>query len=177
MSFLTKFGIIEERIPDLVNCDDTGIPLDIPTADIPDSITESLVDDIYSKNGLSDQSRSIYKVDMFMNTLPKEMPIVTKKATVIGILKAAGLTAEEVLEDGDNRKAVLSKVRAEIDRSNNNEISEAEKMIEQLKAEIEEYNLKIYNSRTEMAAADERIDLELKVIEELQDFMGGDKTV
>ena len=123
-------------------------------------------------NGISELERSIYKVEKFIRTLPNEMPQLTKKATVLGILEASGITIDEVLDDGANRRRILISVKSELDDSKHIQISEAEAEIEQLKAEIEKKNSDIYNAKAEMAAADERIMKEVDMIEQLEIFIG-----
>ena len=45
-----------------------------------ESIThENLISDIYNQSGLSDLSKSIFKIEELINSLPKEMPNETKK--------------------------------------------------------------------------------------------------
>lgn len=173
MGFLKKLGIIEERYPQNVS-DDMEDGSDLSggmEVGVPDLIAENLIRDIYAKNEISELERSIYKVEKFMNTLPNEMPQLTKRATVLGILEASGIPIEDVLEDGEKRQNILISVKSEIDGSKHAQISEAENEIELLKAEIEKRNSDIYNAKAEMATADERIMGEVKTIEALVNFI------
>ena len=81
---------------------------------------ENLIADIYSENDLSDLSKSIFKVEELINSLPKEMPDATKKATVLSILASFGLTIDEVLADAKDRNAVIKSALGDI--VNENEI-------------------------------------------------------
>lgn len=181
MSLLTKLGILEE-VPKNEEAMESNYVEDVSTpladAEIPDTISETLIDDIYSENGISGLEKSIYKVEMFANTLPKEMPQATQATTVLGILAASGIAVADVLNDADIRRDVLRSVKAEIDGNNNEKILEAESKIEALKSEIEELNSEIYNAKVEMNAADNRIEEEISKIDEMVKFvsaMGGDK--
>lgn len=179
MGLLEKLGIIEPISPDPQMEDLTEQELAALAgrveAEVPDSVTETLIDDIYAENEMSDMSKAIYKVDVFINTLPKEMPQATKKATVLSILGASGITVNEVMEDGESRKSILCTVRSEIDADNSSKIESAEAEIERLRAEIENQNTIIYNAKAEMEAADKRIDDEIAVINSLENFIGGEK--
>ncbi|MFR3656763.1 MAG: hypothetical protein ACLTWK_00585 [Eisenbergiella sp.] len=181
MSLLTKLGILEE-VPKNEEAMESNYVEDVSTpladAEIPDTISETLIDDIYSENGISGLEKSIYKVEMFANTLPKEMPQATQATTVLGILAASGIAVADVLNDADIRRDVLRSVKSEIDGNNNEKILEAESKIEALKSEIEELNSEIYNAKVEMNAADNRIEEEISKIDEMVKFvsaMGGDK--
>lgn len=181
MSLLTRLGILEEvpkneEMLESNYVEDVGIP--IVDAETPDTISETLIDDIYSENGISGLEKSIYKVGMFANTLPKEMPQATQITTVLGILAASGIAVDDVLNDADIRKDVLRSVKAEIDGNKNEKILDAESKIESLKAEIEELNSEIYNAKAEMSAADKKIEDEISHIDEMVKFIsasGGEK--
>ena len=72
--------------------------------------TDTLIDDIYTQNDLYDKSQSIFKVEELINSLPKEMVTETKRASVLSILGSFGLTATEVVNDGEKRIEVLGGV-------------------------------------------------------------------
>ena len=60
-----------------------------------DGVTQDgFVQDVYEKNELADLSRSIFKVEQVMNSLPKEMATAVKKSTVHTILTSFDLSVD-----------------------------------------------------------------------------------
>ena len=86
--------------------------------------TDTLIDDIYTQNDLYDKSQSIFKVDELINSLPKEMVTETKRTSVLSILSSFGLTATEVVDDGEKRIEVLNGIKEKINTESGNSISE-----------------------------------------------------
>lgn len=100
------------------------------------------VDAIYSENGLSDNSKSIYKVNEIRAALP-DMPSDSKKASVIGMLTVSKIDISEIENDAEERIdtiiAVLNNFTSETQRivdSAEEQIAEKEKEIEELKNKI-----------------------------------------
>jgi len=147
------------------------------SAAVPETMTENIIEDIYRDNGLSDRSRSIYMVDIYMATLPPETPTEVKSVTVKNILKASGITEDEVGIDALKRVEVLDDVKRKVVGSNEDKISEACIRIEALKAQIEMLNTEIYEAKNDMAQYSETIDSEIKKINSLENFikLGGGK--
>lgn len=148
----------------------TEVNIDVNT----DNVTqENLITDIYNQNELSDLSKSIFKVEELINSLPKEMPNETKRATVLSILSSFGLTVDEVVDDGENRKAIIASALTSIIDENTNVINDNNVDIEQKKLEIQ--NLEKDNSDRSNVIKDteDKIELETKRIEELIKFIGG----
>lgn len=134
---------------------------------------DTLIDDIYEQNGLFDKSKSIFKVEEMINSLPKEMMTEVKKASVISILGSFGLTDTEVTLDGENRIKVLDSVRENINNDTNNSINEKAEKIEQYKIAIADLEAQIAYSQNEMKASNESINNEILKIEGLIKFIGG----
>lgn len=134
---------------------------------------ESLIEDIYTSNNLSDLSRSIFKVEELINSLPKEMPNETKKATVLSILSSFNLTAEEVAQDGYSRETIIRSALDEIVKDNETVISDNNIAIEQKKKEIQELEKDNANRETVIKDTEDKIELETKRIEDLINFIGG----
>lgn len=134
---------------------------------------DNLINDIYNQNDLSDLSKSIFKVEELINSLPKEMPNETKKATVLSMLSIFGLTLDEVIEDGQNRCSTINIALSSIESENNDVIQSNIANIEQKKLEIqslEKDNADRYSIIKETA---DKIEAEAKRIEELVKFVGG----
>ncbi len=136
---------------------------------------DNLIGDIYSQNSLSDLSKSIFKVEELINSLPKEMPNDTKKATVLSILTSFGLTVEEVLADAENRKSIVQSALNVIVNDNENVIAENNANIEQKKKEIQALEKDNADRKTVIKNTEDKIEIELRRISDLATFIGGDK--
>lgn len=136
--------------------------------------TDTLINDIYIQNDLSDMSRSIFKVEELIASLPKEMATDTKRASVLAILDSFNLTATEVVEDGENRKTTLCGVKEKIDLNCNSAITDKEAQIEEHKKSIEALTVEIANEREKMKHSDEIISAEIEKVKALIDFIGGE---
>ena len=140
-----------------------------------ESVTqENLIGDIYDKNELSDISRSIFKVEELINSLPKEIPNETKKATVLTILSSFNLTADEVIKDGLDRSMIIKSALNSIVDENNEVIAANNESIEQKKLEIQNLEKDNFDRQNVIKNTEDKIEDELKRIEALIKFIGGD---
>lgn len=135
--------------------------------------TDTLIDDIYTQNDLYDKSQSIFKVEELINSLPKEMVTETKRASVLSILGSFGLTATEVVNDGEKRIEVLGGVKEKINTESRDSISEKEEKIEEFKKAIANLESEIANEQNEVKISNEAISTEIGRIKELVKFVGG----
>lgn len=166
--------IFQDEYEDLLMPEmDLGLDLDLDLDNVvvPSSADGLLIDNTYAENELSDLSKSIFKVEMFINTLPQEMPNDVKRTTVLGILKASSISEEEVCIDALKRLEILESVKAKISDENTNRINEASAKIEQLKAEIDDLNKVIYTGNNELAQTNELIFAEINRIKFLENFI------
>ena len=138
---------------------------------VPEILGDELINSTYSDNDMSDLTRSIFTVEKFLNTLPKELPNDIKKTTVIGILQASNITVNEVCTDASNRINILESVKAKITDENGQQVSECSEKIEQLKAEIDALNNEIYTANNETAHASDLIMKEIDRISTLEKFI------
>lgn len=136
--------------------------------------TNTLIDDIYSQNNLYDRSKSIFKVEELINSLPKEMVTDTKRSSVLSILGNFGLTNIEVVSDGENRIEVLNGVKEKINMDYQESISEKEEQIEEFKKNIANLEIEIANEQNEMKVSNETISAEGNRIKELVKFIRGE---
>ena len=85
MGLLTKLGLVEE-VP-ANNYDEAveeySYEEETVEAELESVNTETLIDDIYAQNNLADKSRSIFKVEELISSLPKEMATETKRNSVL----------------------------------------------------------------------------------------------
>ena len=136
---------------------------------------DNLIEDIYNQNALSDLSKSIFKVEQTINSLPKEMPNDTKKATVLTILSNFGLTVDEIVEDGYSRQTIIRSALNTIVEENESAILTNKTIIEQKKMEIQELEKDNANRETVIKNTEDKVELELKRISDLVTFIGGEK--
>lgn len=134
----------------------------------------NLIEDIYNSNALSDLTRSIFKVEQLINSLPKEMPNDTKKATVLTILSSFNLTVDEIVADGKLREDVIKGVFREIAGDNTKAIEDNDSAIEQKKREIQELEKDNANRKNIIQNTEDKIEVELKRISDLMKFVGGE---
>lgn len=179
MGFLKNISkaFIEE-----VPADNYDIPIDVEVIE-EEAVSEvkiesvnasTLIGDVYTQNNLFDMSQSIFKVEELIASLPKEMATDTKKASVLAILSSFGLTATEVVDDGEKRMSVLSNVKDKIDMDCKTTISNKEIEIEDLKKAIENLTVEIANEQEKMKLSDEAILAEMSKVESLIKFVGGE---
>lgn len=135
--------------------------------------TDTLIEDIYVQNDLYDKTKSIFKVEELINSLPKEMVTETKRSSVLAILGSFGLTVTDVNLDGENRVETLSGVLEKITIEGKDEISKKETEIEKRKREIADLEKYISDKQTEMKSSEESINAEVTRISELMKFIGG----
>ena len=135
--------------------------------------TETLITDIYAQNELFDKTKSIFKVEELINSLPKEMVTETKKASVLATLGVFGLTVTDVTLDGENRIDVLSGVLTKILGEGNDTVTSKEAEIEEHKKEIARLEKEISDQKTEMKVSEDTINAEISRITSLVKFVEG----
>lgn len=147
---------------------------DVVEAELEEVDTNTLIEDIYTQNDLFDKSRSIFKVEELIASLPKEMVTDTKRASVLAILGSFNLTATEVLEDGEKRIDILNRIKTQVDTDCQNAIVNKEAEIEELKKSIANLTVEIANEQEKMKTSDEIILNEITNINGLIKFIGGE---
>lgn len=179
MGFLDK---ISKALVEEVSMETDNYPYDVESVDedmvevnTEEVSQDNLIGDIYSQNDLADISKSIFKVEEVINSLPKEMPNDTKKVTVLSILSSFGVTVEEVLADSENRAAILNSALKNIVANNENVIADHNANIEQKKKEIQELEKDNASRELIIKSTSDKIEDEMKRISELASFIGGGK--
>ena len=147
---------------------------ELPEVNLSTVDTNTLINDVYIQNDKSDMTRSIFKVEELISSLPKEMATSTKRASVLAILSSFNLTATEVMEDGESRVAILDGAKEKIETDCMNTINSKETQIEEYKKSIEALSVEIASEREKMKNSDELITAETAKIKALIDFMGGE---
>ena len=180
MSWLEKLGLVE-RDP---NYEDPEMILEnLPTDTMAEEIdantegvsSDNLISDLYHANDLNDLSKSIFKVDELINSLPKEMATKTKRETVLAILTSFGLDAEIVTEDGENRINLLYAALKEMTDTYNNELSNCKITVEEHKKAIEDIEKQIAFVEQTSKSCNEKITAETEKIKSLIEFVKGEQ--
>lgn len=133
---------------------------------------DHFVRDVYDNNELSDMSRSIFKVEELINSLPKEMPTKTKKSTVNSILNSFGLSVSEVLDDALKRTELLESAVKNVTDKYDASIAENEMLIEAKKKEIADLEKDIAEKQRFISDVRENVEAESSRIDKLATFIG-----
>lgn len=177
MGFLRK--LLVEEIPNEEELHESEVVyVEEPTVDVElDSVnTDTLIEDIYTQNELFDKTKSIFKVEELINSLPKEMVTETKKMSVLATLGVFGLTVNDVTIDGSSRIEVLNGVLSKITNEGSDIVTSKENEIEEHKKEIARLEKEISKQKTEMKISEDAINTEVSRISELIKFIeGGNK--
>ena len=175
MGFLEKMGLVE-RVPEN-NYDEAveeyGYEEETVEAELAEVNTDTLIDDIYAQNNLADKSRSIFKVEELISSLPKEMATETKRNSVLAILGSFNLTATDVVTDGEERVKILTSIKEQVDSDSKMTVADKEAQIEELKKAIEALTVEIANEQEKARISNETISAEVAKIESLVKFAGG----
>lgn len=175
MGLLTKLGLVEE-VP-TNNYDEAveeySYEEETVEAELESVNTETLIDDIYAQNNLADKSRSIFKVEELISSLPKEMATETKRNSVLAILGSFNLTATDVVTDGEERVKILTSIKEQVDSDSKMTVAEKEVQIEELKKSIEVLTVEIANEQEKARISNETISAEVVKVESLVKFVGG----
>ena len=159
----------EERImPESSYVDDESVAVELD-----DVNTDTLIEDVYTQNELFDRSKSIFKVEELINSLPKEMVTETKKSSVLATLGVFGLTVTDVTLDGESRINVLNGILSKIIGEGNDIVTSKESEIEEHKKEIARLEKEILDQKTEMKVSEDAIDKEVARITGLVKFIEG----
>ena len=173
--FLERMGLVE-RVEDEIEVKvDMAEYSEEPEEEIEvetDNVSEdNFVTDVYTSNGLSDLSKSIFKVEEISKNLPATMPTDTMKASVIGILASFQLTAEDVIADGQKRQEIINAALRKISEENEALISIKQAEIEEAKKLIEECEKTIAACKQLMKVTEDKVEAESIRIQRLVDFV------
>lgn len=153
---------------DSIYCDEATVSADLDKVNV-----NTLIEDVYIQNDLFDKTKSIFKIEELINTLPKEMVTETKKISVLAALGVFGLTVTDVTFDGENRINVLSSVLSKIIEDSSKNVSEKEAEIENYKKQIAILEKEIADIKTEVSSSENIINSEITRITGLIKFIEG----
>ena len=175
MGLLEKMGLVERIEEDPVIYEEDYMEEDYVDVNTENVTQDNLITDIYNQNELSDLSKSIFKVEELINSLPKEMPNETKKTTVLSMLSIFGLTVDEVLADGEQRSCYVKAALASITDENNEVINNNNASIEQKKLEIQDLEKDNADRNIVIKNAEDKVETEIERINGLIKFLIGGK--
>lgn len=175
MGLLEKLGLVEEVPTNNYNStvEEYVYEEEVVAAELDSVNTDTLIEDIYAQNNLADKSRSIFKVEELIASLPKEMATATKRNAVLAILGSFNLTATDVVTDGEERVKVLTSIKEQVDADSKMTISDKEAQIEELKKSIEALTVEIANEQEKARISNETITAEVVKVDALVKFVGG----
>lgn len=173
MGLLEKMGLVERVEEEPVIYDEDYMVEEYVDVNTENVTQDNLITDIYNQNDLSDLSKSIFKVEELINSLPKEMPNETKKATVLSILTSFGLTVDEIIADGEKRTSLVEAALVEITNENNDVIDSNNASIEQKKLEIQDLEKDNADRSIVIKNTEEKVESEVERINGLIKFIGG----
>lgn len=128
------------------------------------------IDYIYSINNLENKEKSIYKVIEIKEALP-DMPIVSKKASVLGMLTISKIELDEIQKDSDSRVNSLIGSLEQFSQQTNKTIDYGEEVIAIKTKEIESLKNAIQERKALQEKQKELIENEINKIKNINDFI------
>lgn len=121
---------------------DSGVPLyeDVPVTEI--------INGFYSeKPEFSDKTKSIFKMEEFMATMPESLPMNVKLQTVINVLITSGFDPEKMVEDGQARVDYIHSRMEQIQSDNAVKVEKRETEISNLESQIDNHRQVILETK------------------------------
>lgn len=137
-SMLQKVGMVEVDETEVDMSTMVALTNIVPQVEVPESGALT-VEQIYDKIGMSDMSKSIFKVDEFASNFPKTLPEAVRKQSVVGVLNTAGFPVVDLVTDGMNRISAMTGLLEGIAQGIANDIEENLQNIADLEAQIEAF--------------------------------------
>lgn len=134
---------------------------------------ETLIHDIYASAEIQNEN-GIFKVESISDSLPKETPKATKKATTLSIMNSFGISVDSVIEDAKARLEALTSTLAGIEQDCDDFVSESENQIEDYKTKIAELEKAIADKKADTKDAHNEITVEEERVAGLMNFIGGE---
>lgn len=148
-----------------------------PSVEVVTGIADAVdfIGETYHNNGIDDLSRSIFKVEETLNTLPNTLPTAVRRTTVIGILTSFGISIQEVLEDADKRSQILGEVCRQTADAEQEESDRLAQEIEELRNQITEKQKQVQDHQQRKQEVEDISSAELKRINDLVEFLNNEK--
>ncbi len=112
-------------------------------------------------------------------SLPQELPLETKRATVKAMLstigKTTGATPETLVADASRKLAALHSFAQFMSKKTNDSVAQNETSIAELQAQIEEKRSAILNARNELSRVTQSCELESDRLDDVLEFFSLDQ--
>lgn len=176
-SIAERLGLIEREptpqpIPSPEDYPAYEAPQPEVTVDTTQISGDAVIESVYSQGEFT-EATSLYRIQAFITSLPKEMPTATKQASIAGILKASGININDLIADGTQRKALLETAEAGLKADNEQRKTETEANIEELRTAIQEAERRMAEDKEATEASCDAIEHELETITSLLEFASG----
>ncbi len=97
------------------------------------------IDDIYRNSRMeNDRKRTIFMVDVFQKTLPENLPLDVKRASVMNIMDVSSINLDNLLSDAYKRIDALNNVLEQTVQTTEDVIAKNEASIKELEGRIKE---------------------------------------
>lgn len=144
---------------------------DIQISEVPED-GDSIISEFYGKSDVySDMSRSIFKMEEYMNTMPDSLPMDVKIKTVINVLITSGFIPVNLLNDGRERLDYIQTNCDNIVNSNNKKIEDLEDEISKLELEIDKHRQTILTAQKRIESVKNAVSKESKRIDTLMNYI------
>jgi hypothetical protein len=146
----------------------------------PSLVTDGKVDfaAIYKAAGLTPAGFTAEQMLEMLASLPAELPLETRRATVKAMLgtigKNMGATPETVVADASRKLAALNSFVQFMDRKTQDVVSAAEKEIAELEAQIDAKKTAIQKARGELAGVTHACETESDRLDDVLEFFSLD---
>lgn len=141
------------------------VDVTVDTSDVVD------INTIYTDNNIDNFERSIFKIEQLKSVFPQNMTKEAKKESVLGVLNVTGLPIEEIINDAENRKLILSSVGNSFKEKTESILNESYSEIQQLETRIEELRGIISNREKCQEDQDRLIETEINKIDDIVNFI------
>ncbi len=112
-------------------------------------------------------------------SLPQELPLETKRATVRAMLstigKTTGATPETLVADASRKLAALQSFSSFMERKTNDSVAAGEAQIAELQAQIESKRTEILTAKTELARVNQSCEAEGARLDDVLEFFSLDQ--
>jgi len=133
---------------------------------------DAVIESVYAQ-GTFDPGTSLFRMNDFIASFPKELPTATKQASIAGILVATQINIADLIADGEQRVALLTSAAAALKNDNADRESARRTNIEELKLAIQEAERQIAEDKEATEASCDAIEKELASVQELLAFSNG----
>ncbi len=133
---------------------------------------DAVIESVYAQGNFHPES-SLFRMNDFIASFPKELPTATKQQSIAGILIATQIDIGVLVADGEQRVALLTSAASALKADNAQRETERRENIEQLKQAIQEAERQIAEDKEATEASCDAIEKELASVQELLTFANG----